>query len=179
GDQGAATGRLVLGLLGEGDQVLDVLVVDLGLAALDLALAVDRIGRGDTAGLALGVVHHQRLLQRAQAPGIAVAGDRVVVPEDAVVAGGDEVRDGVVDVVLEQLDVAALEVHPALLVQAGAVQALAFHRVEALAHAVVITAVERRRLELAGAGALGQQRLALAVEETDAAIGQGDLGGDA
>ena len=82
---------------------------------------------------------------------------------------------------LEQFDIAALQVHPALLVQAGAVLALAVLRLETLAHAVVRRAFEFGRDELARAlvRGFGQQRLAVLVEEAHLAIAQRDLGGDA
>src|SRR5690606_35328546 len=178
----ASTRREVLALFRKCLESGDELVVDLFLAPRELDIAVDRIGRGQRAGLAVLVVQRHHLANLAQAAWIAVAGDRVVVPEDAVVAARGEVGDRIVDVVLEQLDVAALEVHPALLVQAGAVQSLVIVRLEALADAVVRPAVELGGLEAATAGHLRHQRLAGGIEEGDATVEQRDFrrnaGGD-
>ena len=158
-------------------QVLDVLVVHFAFATLDHLPAVDGVARGQRARPALGVEQVQRRAQRLQAARIAVAGDRVAVPQDAVVARGDEIGNRLVDVVLEQFDIAALEVHPALLVQAGAVEGLVFRRFETLADGVVVLALDPGRRE--GACALGQQRLAGGIEEADPARAGIDLCRDA
>ncbi len=93
-------------------------------------------------------------------------------------AAGLEEGNGVVDVVLEQLDVAALQVHPALLMQAGAVEGFVVRRDEALAHALQRAALGLERGEAAATGDFLQQRLAVRIEEAHPSIGQRDFGGD-
>src|SRR5690606_24859975 len=121
------------------------------------------------------VVQRHHLADLAQAARIAVAGDRIVVPEDAVAAARDQVGNRLVDVVLEQLHVAAPEVHPALLVEAGAVQALVAGGLEALADAVVVASIEPDRREATPARGLREQWPALAIEERDPAVLERDL----
>jgi len=174
----APTLSAVLALGRERGEILDVLVVHFRLAALDAGLAIDDVAGGQRAGLALGIEHLQRGLQRLQPARVAQAGDRVVVPEQTVIAAGDDERHRHVDVALEQLDVAALLVHPALLMLPEPVDRLIAGRLEALAHAVVRLALHGERAEAAATGALGQQRLALRVTEAHVSIGFGNIGAD-
>ncbi len=168
-------GDRLLGILG---QVAEVLVVHLALAAFEDVLAVDRITRGQRTGLALGVVQRQRLGQRLQAARVAQAGDRIVVPQQAVVAAGHQVRHRHVDVVLLQLDITALLVHPALLVLAEAVQRFVVGRLETLTHAQVLLALHVQRRKAAPAGHFRQHRLAVGIGKADMAIDGGDAGSD-
>ncbi len=91
---------------------------------------------------------------------------------------GHQVRHRHVDVVLLQLDVATLLVHPALLMLAEAVQRFVIGRLEALAHAQVLLVLHFQRRKAAPAGHFRQHRLAVGIGKADMAIHGGHGGGD-
>jgi hypothetical protein len=134
GHMQAVDGALHVGLARSGRpavHVLEILELDGRLAAPGDGLAVDSVGRGP----ACAAVDLQPVAGR---PGIGVglriaeAGDRIIVPQQPVVARRNQERDRDVHVVLRQQDVLAVVVHLPVLVLAEAVEALVRAAVELL-----------------------------------------------
>ena len=172
--------RLRLEALGPAGPFADELVVHLGLLTLNLELVVLVVAGRQAAEPARGVAHDELVGDHAVGARVAETGDRVVVPQDAVVAAGHDQRNADVDIVLGQLNVVALVVHDALLVLTQAVEGLVRRAFPDLARGqeavVALLVLDGDGVQLAAARPLLQHLLAVLVQETDGAGLTRDLG---
>ncbi len=157
-------GRLRLGRLRPFRLIVDVLVIDRRFLPLhDFAFAQEVTG--GEARLAVLARDLQLLADEGVRLRIAEAGDRIVVPQHAVIARRDDERDGDVHVVLGEFDVLAIVVHLPVLVLAEAVEALVRAAIELLRDCKERLALGRRRREHRCA-AFGEDGLARRVTES-------------
>jgi hypothetical protein len=143
----------------------EVLVVDITLGALEHELPVDVVARREPSLLPLRVEEDEALRELLPGAGVAEARDRVVVPEDAVIAARDDERHRDVHVVLGERHILAPVVDQPFLVLPEPVERLARRIGELLADGVLLHPVEGDRLEGAPARDLPGDRLAVGVLE--------------
>ena len=151
------------------------LIVRIALVALQLQGLAVVIARGQAALVAVCIVKRQLFRHRLVFRRIAEAGDRVIVPQHAVISGRHDHRHGDVHVVLGKDDVLAVVVHLTVLVLAQSVEAFVGAAVELLADAVEILAVHFDRREFPAVIAI-EHDLAARIEEFHLAAGERNLG---
>ena len=175
-------GSAGLGLeaLGPALLITDELIVHLALGTADLEHAVLIVARRQPAEGAARIAHDQTIRQHPIGPGVSETSDGVGVPQQAVVAAGDDERDAHVHIVLGQENVLALVVHHALLVLAQAVEGFVRRAFPNLARGqeavVALLILDHDGVQFAAAGALPQHLLPVLVKEAHGAALTRDFG---